>query len=82
MPSKDNPLENDRPGYRTDSRTLFLEREGMLEARKNFFAAYVDATRVQSDVPFEPTARAIWDIAWAAAIAAFSFIQEGRIKPR
>lgn len=83
--SKDNPLEPDaqpaRPGYRTESRTLWLDADGMAEARENYWRAY--APTLASD-DFEPGVieYRTWSIAWAAAIAAYSFMMEGRISPR
>lgn len=80
MSFKDDPLhQTPRPGYRDASRTLWLEREGMLEARENYWRAYNE---------LYPTAvgtlddKHHWDLAWAATVAAFGYLMEGRISPR
>lgn len=59
-------------------RTLWIEREGMLEARDNWYAAYL-----QTIEPFEnENDRHLWNVSWAAAIAAAAYILEGRKGPR
>lgn len=73
--SKDDPLESSRPPGR--KATLWLEREGMEEARANFWQAYEQTLLGQT-----PADRRTWEISWAAAIAAFSYLMEGRIAPK
>jgi hypothetical protein len=77
-PTKDNPLEPERPGWRDGNVTLWLEREGMAEARENFWQAFAAIP----DVYDTRNERRTWQIAWAAAIAAFSYLMEGRISPK
>jgi hypothetical protein len=77
MTPKDDPL-GQQHSYR--GRTLWLDRDNMLEARENYWNAYQalipsSGLRLGDD-------KQTWDISWAAAIAAFAFIQEGRVEPR
>ena len=67
-------------------RTLWLDRENMEQARLAFFQAFMERNEVRipqalkyNDAGFQ---KGVWDIAWAAAIAAFSFLQEGRTAPK
>lgn len=72
--SKDDPLQQSR----YPQTTLLLTSETMVQARENFWRAYNE---------LNPTAignlddHHTWDVAWAASIAAFSFMMEGRIEP-
>jgi hypothetical protein len=74
MPGKDDLFAN---------RTLWLDREHMDVARLRFFQAWL----AQSDLPIESPGqvaalRKQWEMCWAAAIAAFSFVQEGNLGPK
>jgi hypothetical protein len=75
MSDKDDPLN--QSSYAP--RALWLNRENNIEARDNWWQAYNE---------LEPTSagnrddRHIWNVAWAASIAAFSYLQEGRTGPR
>lgn len=97
MSFKDDPLQQSNPPGRTV--TLWLEGEGMAEARENFLKAYLkllggDGRHVTFDPEKNPhmtvttvtrtvdEVRVDWEIAWAAAIAAFSYLMEGRIAPK
>jgi hypothetical protein len=79
MSMKDDPM-GQRPGYRTDSVTLWLDRDGMVEARDNYFAAFKD--QIEPPLQGGGADRRTWDIAYAAAVAAFDFLMSGRIKPK
>jgi hypothetical protein len=70
---KDSPLEG---ASRAGDRTVWLDRENSEEARENYFQALC-----ASD-PNAASQRRTWDIAWAAAVAVHSYINEGRIAPR
>jgi hypothetical protein len=78
---KDNPLQY---AARAGDRTVWLDRAMSDEARENYWSAYLEHLRGM-DQPIHPlheTAdKHTWDIAWAATVAAHSFIWEGRIKP-
>ena len=78
------------------NRTLWLDREHMDIARERFWRAWLDSVprdqwvfspdqrRVTVTSVQETTERmhAVWEIAWAAAIAAYSFCAEGNLGPR
>ena len=70
---KDNPLEG---ASRFGNKTVWLDQATSDEARDKWFEAYceIDASAVSQ--------RQQWDIAWAAAVAAHSYIFEGRIGPK
>ena len=77
MPAtKDDPLESGRTAWA--GRTVWLDRENMQLARDNFWRAYNE---------LYPTAvgnlddHHTWDVAWAAAIAAYAYLMEGRLEP-
>jgi hypothetical protein len=74
---KDNPLQG---ASRHGNQTIWLDRETGDEARDKFWAAFQEY-RGREALHDEADHRA-WDIAWAAAIAAFSYVMEGRIGPR
>ena len=69
---KDNPLEG---ATRYGNQTIWLDAQTSIEARDKFWAAMSEHFPGSAD-------KHTWDIAWAAAIAAFSYVQEGRIGPR
>jgi hypothetical protein len=70
MPGKDDLFAN---------RTLWLDREGMEVARERFWQAYrqsrPETVRTGDD-------HHIWEVAFAAAVAAHSFIWEGNFGPK
>lgn len=68
--SKDDPL----------NQTLFLDGDSMVTARDNWWRAYQEG-RGRTALHDEDDRHA-WDISWAAAIAAISFVLEGRTGPR
>jgi hypothetical protein len=76
---KDDPLQQTRPA----PRALFLNRENMRDARENWWRAFCEAegTTYESDNATARSRKDIWDVAWAAAIAAHSYIWEGRVEP-
>jgi hypothetical protein len=98
---KEDPLQQQTPS----PRRLWIEREGMAEARRNFWMGYLDHMQregstvawrefrnpdgsvptnvqvTQYQMPIDQ-AQAVWDISFAAAIAAFSFLMEGRTSAR
>jgi hypothetical protein len=73
MSFKDDPLQQQRFA----PRALWLDREGMEKARENFYRAWAEATPGMG----HGRDREIWDISFAAALAAFSFVMEGRLEP-
>jgi len=76
MPAKDDPLGASQRSW-TDPRsgtTLWLEPETMSEAREAFYQAY---RKIDPN-----TDEQTWTTAWAAAIAAFSYMMEGRTRPK
>ncbi len=73
MSDKSDPL-----GQRYARRTLWLDRVNMVEARDNFWFAY---NQVQPMAVGNLDDRHTWDVAWAAAIAAFDYMQNGRVEP-
>ena len=73
--SKDDPLTSDAPTF--GRRTLWLEREGMHEARENFWQGYLRSSDGATEAD-----RHTWDVAYAAAVAAFMFVMEGRLEPK
>jgi hypothetical protein len=75
---KDDPLGQTQP-----KRVLWLGKENMAEANYNYFKAWIELSDQAITSPGQVAAiKAEWDLAWAAAIAAFSYIQEGRTEPR
>jgi hypothetical protein len=77
--SKDDPAQ--QSGYAP--RALWLDHDNMTEARDNWFRAYEAVAKAEHPSwpeSMQPT-RGQWDIAWAAAIAAFSYMLEGRTGP-
>jgi hypothetical protein len=77
MSTKEDPL-----GFsaRAGSRTVWLNRENMLEACDNWYDAFRDH-REHSGDRLHADDRRTWDISWAAAIAAFTYMMEGRVAP-
>jgi hypothetical protein len=75
--SKDDPLEQARPRGKV---TLWLNREHMLEARENYWRAFRDSAALD-DIPDGAQDYRTWNIAYAAAVAAFDFLQAGKITP-
>lgn len=80
---KDDPLQQSRRGRRT----LWLDRENNTEARENYWQAF-QALLYDSSAPFgaaympgQGADRRTWDIAWAAAIAAFDYMMQGKLEP-
>ena len=75
--------------------TLWLDRERMEQARENFWRAWLDSLPREQWV-FTPDGRVTvenvevtthqmrvyWNVAWAAAIAAFDFMMNGRLGPK
>lgn len=78
MAPKDDPLQQSS----ASPRTLWLDRENNEQARDNYWRVFAE-----SHLPPLPEGvdyvhpRYVWDIAWAASVAAFSFIMEGRTAP-
>jgi len=74
---KEDPLRQ-----RRRTATLWLDRAGMLEARENYFHAF-QQTDVLPNLPTSPglTPKQVWDISFAAAVAAFDFLAAGRLTP-
>jgi hypothetical protein len=70
VPSKDDPLNSGNTTF--GGRTVWLDRDNMELARANFWRQYheLDPSVAQHD----------WDVAWAAAIAAYSYLMEGRLE--
>jgi hypothetical protein len=58
------------------NRTLWLDADSMQVARERFWHAY-QATRPAEMPPLSE--QTVWNIGWAAAIAAFSYMQEGNL---
>ena len=76
MPGKSDPL-NQRA-------TLWLDRDANEIACERYFRAWFAQERQVFPGPgLEPNGfqRAVWDTAWAAAVAVHSFITEGRLGP-
>lgn len=65
--SKDNLFAN---------RTLWLDPDNMHVARQRFWAQY---NRMHPTAVGNLDDQHTWDVAWAAAIAAFSYLQEGNL---
>lgn len=73
MPTtKDDPLDTGQTNF--GGRTIWLDRDNVLTARDNYWAAYQKHA--------EAADKDAWDLAWAAAIAAYSYLMEGRLEPR
>ena len=70
---KDDPLQQHYA-----KRTLWLDKVNMAEARNNFWHAY---NQVNPTAIGNLDDRHTWDVAWAAAIAAFDYMQNGRVEP-
>jgi hypothetical protein len=74
VPTKDDPLgDGGRTTYK--GRTLWLGKENMELARENFWNAYRELAGAPEADRYQ------WDISWAAAIAAYAYIMEGKIEP-
>ena len=78
---KDDPL-----GQRYVKRTLWLDRVNMAEARSNYFAAWMNSDQRPAGYRSGEGLNAVqqqevWYTAWAAAIAAFDYLQNGRVEP-
>jgi hypothetical protein len=81
MSPKDDPLDQKLHALYAN-RTLWLDPEHMDVARERFFTAWL----VQADQPLESVGhvgalRKQWALAWAAAVAAYSFCAEGNLGP-
>jgi hypothetical protein len=79
--SKDDPLHS---STRAGNRTVWLDRASSDEARDKYWSGYLEYLRglEQPTHPLHESAdKHTWDIAWAATIAAHSYIWEGRIGP-
>jgi hypothetical protein len=77
MSTKDDPLA---AGAVVGGRTLWLDGTNVETARDNFWQAYQrhrgrEALHDEAD-------HKTWDIAWAAAIGAYTYLMEGRVEPR
>jgi hypothetical protein len=74
MVSKEDPLKF---SSRTadGKRTVWLDKEGMDQARESYWKAYAKTLPDPSHVE-----KRIWDVAFAAAIAAHSFVWEGKLE--
>ena len=87
--SKDDPMDSsasagdptERP-WAARGRTLLLEPDTAAEARSAFFAAFDERFPDYHERMGRQFVSDIWDISWAAAIAAHSYVWEGRTKPR
>lgn len=79
---KDDPLRvgPHRAGEVVGGRTIWLDRENMLQARDNYWNSFA-RTIPPGPGDFAEDKR-VWDIAWAAAAAFFSYAMEGRVEPR
>jgi hypothetical protein len=76
MSFKDDPLqEHHSPG----GRTLWLNRENNTEAREAYWRAY---HRMYPTGVGNLDDKHTWDVSWAAAIAAFTYMMEGRTEPK
>jgi hypothetical protein len=73
MSFKEDPLRQSRPV------TLWLDREGMATARENFWQAY---NRMNPTTAGTLDDRHTWNVAFAAAVAAFDFLMSGRLEPK
>ena len=73
MSPKDDPLTQHAP------RTLWLGRDNQEQARENWWQAFQEYRGRQ--MLLDEADHAAWDIAWAASIAAFSYVMEGRLGP-
>lgn len=81
MHSKEDPLNSTRPPQKV---TLWLDRENMLEARENYWSAYLryGTMSVLAGTPGSPLSpKEAWDISFAAAVAAFDFLMAGKVTP-
>lgn len=72
---KSDPLQQSGPQRKV---TMWIDREGMQEARENYWQAIKD--QIQLTNP-EGEDRRTWDIAFAAAVAAIDFVMAGRVTP-
>jgi hypothetical protein len=71
MPGKDDFLGN---------KTLWLDSDSMAVARERFWMAFARGDRLREIKNFGPDRRT-WDIAWAAAVAAMSYVMSGSLGP-
>lgn len=78
MPGKDDPLESKTHYDARSGQTLWLEADTMNAARDNYWQAY---HRLNPTGVGNLDDRHTWDVAWAAAIAAFTYVQQGRTRP-
>lgn len=78
--TKDDPLQQTRP----KPRVLLLNHENMQQARDNWWKAYrqIEGAEFESDNATTRSQRDMWDVAWAAAAAFFTYALEGRVEPR
>ncbi len=90
--SKDNPMDEhmtaaergvtaDKP-WAARGKTLLLEPDTMATARAEFWRGFNERFPMYGQRMGREMARDVWDIAWGAAIAAQSYVQEGRTRPR
>ena len=77
MSYKDDPLQQ-KTGGPYAKRALWLDRENAGEARENYWDAFKEYVEVDLDDADKRT----WTISWAAAIAAFTYMMEGRVEPK
>jgi hypothetical protein len=74
MSTKDDPLA---AGAVVGGRTLWLDGTNVETARDNFWRAYRQHGSGRPDAD-----KMDWDLAWAAAIGAYTYLMEGRVEPR
>lgn len=79
MSFKDDPLRTDTSRFA--DRVLYVEPESMQKARHAFWVAYEQSVATSGPPSLTPTEQD-WNMAWAAAVAAFSYLMEGRTGPR
>jgi hypothetical protein len=72
---KEDPLNQQQPA----PRALYLGGENNEVARDNWWQAFQEYRGRQA--LHDEADRRTWDIAWAAAIAAHSYVWEGRLGP-
>ena len=77
MTTKEDPF-----GQRTyGGRTLWLGKDNVDLARDNFWKAYQEHRGAQI-ANREADDKRLWDIAWAASVAAIDYVFSGRVEPR
>jgi hypothetical protein len=75
--SKEDPLDQEQKhSYR--GRTLWLDRENMVEARENFWRRY---NQINPTAVGNLDDHHIWEVSWAAAVAAVDYVMSGRVEP-